>query len=265
MRAANSNLMDMKLYRGDSIPRPVLSADRKVRGKTFAKHFCGTGLMAKFGDGGLHSLVRGKSMRQIAEEHIGYVAGQPSEKLALHSPMLSFSSSQERAFEFLERSEKKRLRLEECPFEDATHFLWELEVGLPAPVQPGLYHIEYKADPAHCTEIVERQLHLGIETYDLNGNPHPFSAALGSVVAMNYAAADTSRHQAELIDAVAFLQEDRPGADTGVLANARERARRDFEWLLYPTDPLDGSGGPPSAAFMMNKHLSVSACYHLQA
>lgn len=255
----------MKLYRGDSLPSQVLSADRKVRGKTFAKHFCGSGLMAKFGDGGFHSLVRKKSMRQIVEEHIGYVTGQPSEKLALHSPMLSFSSCRGRAFEFLERRKKKRLRLVQCSFEAATHFCWELDVGLPAPSKPGLYHIEYNADPVHCIEIVERQLRQGLETESQDGNPHPFMSALGSVVAMNHAAADMGLHCADLVDAVEFLREDRSGADASVLANARRRAERDREWLLYPADPIDGGTCPPSACFMMNKHLSVSACYCLQS
>lgn len=265
MLDANPNLIVMKLYRGDSIPSQVLSANRKDRGKTFAKHFCGTGLMAKFGDNGFHSLVQGKSMRQIVEEHIGYVTGHPSEKLSLHSPMLSFSSCRDRAFKFLERSEKKRLRLVECGFEDATHFLWELDVELQAPSEPGLYHVDYKSDPVHCVEIVERQLRQGLETEAQDRDPYPLMLALGNVVAMRHAAADRGRHRADLIDAVEFLRGDRLGADPSVLANAREKAERDREWLLYPADPMVDGTGPPSACFLMNKHLSVSACYYVQA
>lgn len=255
----------MKLYRGDSLPSVVISAERKVRGRTFARYFCGNGLMAKFCDGGFHSLVRGKSTRQIVEEHIGYVTGQPSEKLALHSPMLSFSSSRERAFVFLERSEKKRLKLVECRFEEASHFLWELDVELPAPSMPGLHHIEYNADPVHCREIVERQLRLGLEAEAQDADPLRFMEALGAAIALGHAAADASVHRAELINALEFLGGDRPNADAIVLANARERAERDLEWLLYPKDPMDDGTGPPSARFMMNKHLRVSACYRLPA
>jgi hypothetical protein len=221
--------------------------------------------MAKFGDGGAHSLVRGKSTRQIVEEHIGYVAGRPSERLALHSPMLSFSSSRDRAFAFLERSEKKRLKLIECAFEDASHFLWELDVELPKPSPPGLYHLEYKADPVHCRDIVERQLRRGLEIEAQDGNPYPLMSALGTGIATGYAAADVTIHRAELIEALEFLREDRPNADASVLANARQRAERDLEWLLYPTDPMEDGTGPPSARFTMNEHLSVSTCYRLPA
>lgn len=119
-------MSNMKLYRGDSLPSQVRSADRKSRGRTFAQYFCGNGLMAKFADGGHSYLVSGKELRQLVEEHIGYVVGAASEELSLHSPLLSFSESRERAFAFLERREKKRQNLVECNFEDATHFLWDL-------------------------------------------------------------------------------------------------------------------------------------------
>jgi hypothetical protein len=204
-------------------------------------------------------------MRQIVEEHIGYVTGHPSEKLYLHSPMLSFSSSWDRAFKFLERSEKKSLRLVECGFEDATNFLWELDVELPAPSEPGLYHLQYKSNPVNCIEIVERQLRQGLETKAHGGNPYPLMSALGNIVVMKHAAADQSQHLADLIDAVEFLRGDRLGADPSVLSNARKKAARDLEWLLYPADPMDDGSGPPNAHFMMNKHLSVAACYYVQS
>src|SRR4051812_16112083 len=97
------------LYRGDSLPSNVLSATRKVRGKTFADHFCGSGLLAKFASGGRSRLLAGKDLRQLVEEHIGYADKSAAELLALHSPMLSFSTSSDLAFAFCERSENKRL------------------------------------------------------------------------------------------------------------------------------------------------------------
>lgn len=253
----------MRLYRGDSLPPQVLSVDRKVRGRTFAEYFCGNGLMAKFADGGFSGLVRGKGTRQIAEEHIGYVASEISERVALHSPMLSFSASRDRAFAYLERNKKRQLRLVECQFEDATHFLWELDIDLPEPSEAGLFHLEYTANPVHCVEIVERQLRHGIEAQAREGNLQPLLFAMGSAIAVGHAAADASLHHADLIDAVEFLRDDRPGSDARVLGNARARAERDFEWLLYPADPMPDGAGLPDARFMMNQHLMVSACFCL--
>lgn len=257
----------MKLYRGDSLPHVVLTASRKSRGKTFADYFCGNGLSAKFGDRGHSDLLRGKSLRQLVEEHVGYIVSSdpkkptPSERLALFSPMLSFAPSRDRAFEFAERNEKKRLNLEECPFENATHFVWELDVDLPtAATSPGVFEFIYYADPHNCRDIVERQLGEGIAEISNGGAATNLMAALGSAFAMGHAEADASPHFARLIDATTILADDRHGADPVVLERARKFATRDDEWLLYPSDPMpDGCG--LSATFVMNMHLKVAGTY----
>jgi adenine-specific DNA methylase len=61
----------MKVYRGDSIPKQVENVAREDRGRTFADHFCGTGLMAKFADGGSSKLLRGKDLIHMILSHVG--------------------------------------------------------------------------------------------------------------------------------------------------------------------------------------------------
>jgi adenine-specific DNA methylase len=61
----------MKVYRGDSIPKQVENVAREDRGRTFADHFCGTGLVAKFADGGSSKLLRGKDLIHMVLSHVG--------------------------------------------------------------------------------------------------------------------------------------------------------------------------------------------------
>jgi hypothetical protein len=75
----------MKLYRGDSIPKHVQDVVRDDRGRTFADHFCGTGLMAKFADGGSSKLLRGKELIHMILSHVGYERGQPEQEFSYRS------------------------------------------------------------------------------------------------------------------------------------------------------------------------------------
>lgn len=250
----------MKLYRGDSIPRKILSTQPASRGRTFAKHFCDNGLMAKFADGGQPILLAGKDLRQLVEEHVGYTRGSQAEKLSRRSPMLSFSSSNKCAFGYSERRNRRRIRLENCDFLDATHFVWELRIDLPKPSRPGLYEFQYFFDPKHCQEIVDLQVQKAHKIWDSTGNFDPLATALAPQIVIREGLSDKSTHLACLIDVKEFLKEDREASNPEILALARQRAIRDKEWLLYPSDTMPNGQGL-SARFVMNKDLKVFTHY----
>lgn len=255
----------MKLYRGDSLPSSVVKASRSSRGRTFAGHFCSNGLMAKFADGGSSDLLGGKDLLQLILEHVGYESGSESERLAYRSPLLSFSSSLDCAFTFCERRQEKRDQLVPCLFEDATHFIWELDVD-PAECQTvGLYMLEYESDPINCLSITGRQINDGMVSAAESGDCRLLLSALASSIVQTYTLVDTEPHSAALIDVVRYIEYQRSsgglaGRDQHLLTNACQRASRDEEWLLYPMDPMpDGCGF--SARFSMNKHLRPLAWF----
>jgi len=67
----------MRLFRGDSLPARILSTNGRNRGRTFAEHFCGNGLMAKFSDGGTSRMLKDHDLFDLVISHIGYDLGQP--------------------------------------------------------------------------------------------------------------------------------------------------------------------------------------------
>jgi len=249
----------MKLYRGDSVPRCVTSSSSHGRGRTFAEFFCGNGLMAKYSQGGRPEMLAGKDLLQLVVEHVGYTPGTVSAELAYHSPMLSFTSSLERAFAFCERTEKKRLRLEGCPFEQATHFIWELDIELSPTSSIGLYHLVYEADPANCREITEEHIRRGLIEEATTGNIHALASGIRDLLAQQHAASDEAHHHAMLVDVRRYVEHERLDGrlatrDQQLVGNCLERSRRDREWLLYPMDPMpDGYG--LSGRIWMNRYL----------
>lgn len=247
------NLTRVKLYRGDSLPSPVRSASGRARGRTFADLFCGTGLIAKFGDGGSSELLQGKDLLDIVLCHVGYDVGQSEQALADYSPLISFSEDPEKAFDFSERTGKKGL--EECVFENATHFVWELNRELPPPLEPGRYRFTYRADSTNCRTLVQAQFQRGLAREAVTGKPDLLAKALMNGYATIYAGMDESEHYAELIDVVTYARtQDTAQRERRLVKNTLARSSRDREWLLYPQDPMpDGFGF--SAVFSMNRHL----------
>jgi hypothetical protein len=83
-------------------------------------------------------------------------------------------------------------------------------------------------------------------------------------IAGAYADADQHEHYAEIIDIVAFVTaRDVSGYDQQLVRNTLERATRDYEWLVYPMDPMpDGPGY--SGRLAMNKHLNVFRCFRMK-
>jgi hypothetical protein len=252
----------MKLYRGDSLPPNVVQAPARARGRTFANHFCGNGLMAKFADGGSSWLLRGRDLLGLTLAHVGYDLGTPEQELHDHSPLISFSVGVETAFRFSDRTQRKDLA--PSNLDEASHFMWQLDVELSRPLEPGRYALRFQSDPVNCEAIVEEQLHRGLQTQATTGDMDLIGQALMDAAAMEYARADETEHYAELIDVVPFVVAKSPrDGSNRLVENTVARATRDREWLLYPMDPMhDGPGY--SARFPMNKHLSVSGCFKIR-
>ncbi len=175
----------MKFYRGDSLPSQIRSVGRKDRGRTFAEHFCGNGLMSKFADGGSWTLLRGMELLDMILSHVGYQCDQPEERFSYRSPFLSFTSDAGAAFDFAERSGKKDV--EECPLEAASYFIWELEIELPCEVEPGRFEFLYKASSTNCRQLIQDQIQRGLELEAQTGNLHPFARGIRNLAAALHA------------------------------------------------------------------------------
>lgn len=245
------NFNRVKLYRGDSLPNPARSTSGRARGRTYPDLFCGSGLIAKFS--GTSTLLQGKDLLDIVLCHVGYDVGQSEQALADHSPLISFSEDPEKAFDFSERTGKKGL--EECVFENATHFVWELNIELPPPVEPGRYRFTYKAGPSNCWPFIRERFWRGVAREAETANPHDLFSALRDGFGAVYAGMDESEHYAELIDVVTYVKaQDTRQRERRLVENTRVRSSRDREWLLYPQNPMpDGFGF--NAVFSMNRHL----------
>ena len=249
----------MKFYRGDSLPSQIRSVSRKDRGRTFAEHFCGNGLMSKFADSGSWTLLRGMELLDMILSHVGYQCDHPEERFSYRSPFLSFSSDAGTAFDFAERRGKKDV--EECPFEAASYFIWELEIELPYEVEPGRFEFLYKASSTNCLQLIQDQIQRGLELEAQTGNLHTFARGIRNLAAAMHADNDPRQHQAELIDVSRYVQNhDVSGKNPLLVNNTLKRAVHSHEWLLYPTDPM-GNGPGLSSRFAMNRHLRVYRCY----
>jgi hypothetical protein len=121
------------LYRGDSIPRSVRQSSVRERGQTFARYFCGNGLIAQFSDGGSSYLLEGRGLLDLVLAHVGYELGKPEQNLADPSPLISFSECVDSAFR---SSNRKQSVLEPCEFYEASHFIWRLDTTLEAVEKP---------------------------------------------------------------------------------------------------------------------------------
>lgn len=253
----------MKLYRGDSVPKSLTGITREDRGRSFANHFCGSGLMTKFADGGYSRLLDEKEVLDMVLSHVGYSPGESEQEFSYFSPFLSFSEDEDSAFYFAERSGKKNL--EECYIEDATYFIWELDVELLNEIEIGRYQLTYKASSINCIELVSSQIQRGLEHEAATQNIDKLAMGLMNLAAMSYVESGSITHSAELIDVMRYVQNcDTTCSKTRLVNNTLERASCSREWLLYPTDPMiDGRGY--SFRFAMNRHLSVHRCYKVHA
>lgn len=249
----------MKLYRGDSIPSSAKMRPSQDRGRTFVEHFCGNGLMAKFADGGDSKLLQGKSLLEAVLCHVGYDRGYPEQEFAYRSPFISFSANPAVALDFAERT--KRRALEDCLFEDASHFMWELKIDLHQGAEVGRYKFTYKPSSTNCAHLLKEQLHRGIKREDATGDMHLIAQTIMNSAASARADLDGRQHSAELIDVVSYVKgQCGDPHDRRLMENTLSRANRAREWLLYPTTPMaDGPG--VSSRFAMNSYLRVYGTY----
>lgn len=244
------------LYRGDSLPPEVASAGKAHRGSTFANRFATEGLMAKFADLGQSRWAK-LPLPVLVAKHIGYVAGTDDAAVSYHSPMLSFTVSRDRAFQFAERKDGKRRHLAECSLDEATHFVWRLEDVLANLVEPGLFEFEYFASSVNISAFRREA-----EQKVLGGDNSGWTRAVVRGLVQDAVDEDQGRHLAWLIDANAYLAAKSDQIPSENAAIARERAATADEWLLYPRDPMpDGKG--VSARFMPNKHLFADSFYRI--
>lgn len=245
----------MKLYRGDSSLRKIRNRDR---GRTFADSFCGNGLMSKFADGGTSSLLVGKTLFDMVLSHVGYESGQPEQSFSFRSPLLSFTEDLEEAINFVNRTGKKNL--EECLLEDASYFVWELDIESFEEESAGHYKFKYKASSVNCRDFVVSQIQRGASQFQ-TGDGRDFAKGIMNAIVLGYADQDNRDHFAELVDVVKFVENySHVKTDSALLVRTLERAKRSKEWLLYPTDPTEDGFGV-SSRFLMNEYLKVYKCY----
>lgn len=171
------------LFRGDSIP-PAGGGGVDHRGRTFADHFCGNGLMARYADWGRSRDMVGRDLVQIVLEHVGFDRGQEETYRADHSPLLSFSTLPDTGMRFANRRLKA---LEECNFEEATCFIWRFTPTITESNQPGAYFFRYQADPKNCRKLVGEKLRRGIDRVLAAGDDLAFGKALGDEIALKCA------------------------------------------------------------------------------
>ena len=246
----------IELFRGDSLPSTVLNQSSANRGRTFANHFCGNGLLARFADGGSSSLLEDKELLDYVLAHVSYERKTP--EFARHSPLISFSKSRDTAFKFTNRRQRE---LEECTFDLATHFLWRFNFPLGEMLEVGRYGFVYQSDPQNCRELVRKWIDRGMRKEAETGDMKGLAEAVSSLGGMWHSHCDTSNHYAEVIDVYTFVSNaDSSSRNEQLVKNTLERSKRDQEWLVYPKDPMPDRRGY-SARLTMNKHLSVDSCY----
>jgi hypothetical protein len=205
-------------------------------------------------------MLHGKDELQLVLEHVGYNPNTGAATLSYRSPMLSFCPDPDKALEYANR---KRRELTACELEEASHFVWRLDVDHASlkQMRPGCYELAYKSDPKNCIAIIGRQLQANLRHEAATGDAVPLAKAVGGALGAGHASRDVDIHQARLFHVSEFVSaSDFSKRDRTVIQNTLERAKRDDEWLLYPCDPMpDGKG--VSARFLMNEMLSVHASY----
>lgn len=234
------------LYRGDSLPKPVLTADAKHRGRTFAEYYVTEGLLAKAADGGRSSDLN-RPLEQLVAVHVGYRTTNDRETYAAyHSPLISFSTEPTAAWHFLDRTEKNSF--EPCRFDEATHFMWKLTSARARLVSPGRYRLEYRASTKNVDRFRE-ELVGAVHAGNLTALPR----ALATQIVHGYVQADSRMHIADLVDVPAFLQTvdaSQHRIDEELLERARTFGNKWAEWLLYPMDVEEGLIGYSSRFFL---------------
>jgi hypothetical protein len=208
--------------------------------------------MARYADEGQTSYLIDLDIIDLVLVHIGYDPHGWEAPLAYHSPLISFSTSRDRALKFANRRNKK---LEQCNFENATYFLWRFEPIVEATDNNGIYKFQYFADPINFESIVLGKIDRGSQELSLTDHIENMAKAVGELLAQNHSKHDTSIHIAYLIDVQEYLKHiDLSKYNNRLANNTLARSNRDIEWLVVPYDPLPNGNGR-SARIHLNRHL----------
>jgi hypothetical protein len=247
--------MNLTLFRGDSVPKTV----RDQKGRTFPDFYKTEGLMARSCQSNYPADLF-KPLAFLVAAHIGYEAGGEIEaRINAYSPFLSFAKERDHAWHFLDRTGKKEF--EKCPLEQATHFLWRLDLDLDAlpEVEPGCYEFVYRAS----TRNVDRFRDEKIKQVNAGDESAIISAVVMQLV-HGHVAADMSDHRARVIDPVRYLASAPPSVVPAALRDrAIELARKWSECLIYPMDAPGPTGF--SARFTLNDCLDFDSFYRVPA
>lgn len=240
------------LYRGDSLPQPVLTVNAKHRGRTFAEYYVTEGLLAKAADGGRSNDLR-RPLEQLVAIHVGYRTTNDSESYAAyHSPLISFSAEESAAWHFLDRTAKRTFS--PCQLDNATHFMWKLSSVQARLISPGHFRFEFSASTKNVDRFREE---LVGAVYD--GDLSKLPQALATQIVHGYVQRDPGTHVADLVDVETFvgkLNSTRHDINPEVLSRAREFGSRWKEWLLYPMDVEPGLQGF-SSRFSLKDNLDL--------
>lgn len=259
MLILKNEMLIRPLFRGDALPTKVYShTDPRHRGSTFANYFDSEGLMAKFCDGGQSKWMK-KPLAYLVAAHVGFIKkGEPKEwseevRISNHSPFISFSESEETAFDYMDRSGKAEF--EHCHLEEATHFMWKLSNVNACEIAPGHFRFTYKASIETVKHLLEDQAQR-IDVSTEMGQNALLTRVLPKAIVASNTQADKSDHLAELIEVSTFLRNsDVSMIDPNVLNRALHFGDTTKEWLLFPTDPF--SGGGYNSRFTLNKHIAL--------
>lgn len=247
------------LYRGDYGPK-----DDKRRGQTYIKQAVGSGLIAKFSDGGSSELLGGRDLLGQVLAHVGYDLGEPEQLFSYRSPLLSFSDSLESALKFMNRDQEV---LEKCEdYYEAAYFVWRLNVTLRDEIEPGRYAFKYRANPVHCLDIIRNRFNQEWQKTCAGGSWRGQAYVLGHLITTAHASLDKQEHYAEIIDVVKFVAAKEPevtDCSRKLLENTLIRATRDREWLIYPMDPMP-EGISYSGSLWLNENLSPFLFFKIQ-
>lgn len=249
----------MILYRGDSLPDP---SKERTRGKTYAEHFCGNGLMAKFADGGTSELIKNRSLLDYILSHVGYEQERSDKLFSYYSPMISFSADEDIATGYFKARAGKKKQFVPCEFYEANHFVFEFNFDAdPIPTIPGLYFFTFKTNSVNCREFNEIQLKHGLIKEAEEGDSSLLGNAILNNIVAGIADKDEKTHLAFIFDVFKFVSnQDTSHQKEKLVKKTLERAEKDKEWLLYPCDPMNEGLGV-SAKFPMNEHLRVHSYF----
>lgn len=222
------------LYRGDSIPTLGTVSDKEQKYKDFLTYVLSDGLMTRsFGTGKLSDL--NNSLCELVSHHCC--------KLETYerSVFLSFTTSEETANAFMSTENNAEFQI--CSFQEASHFIWKLELKDLSPVKNGVFSYTY------VENVDNFQRHSPSVLTQRGFDPK----ALATYIVHQKIKEEPRKHSALVIDVNTFLKTcnlNNPNVKQAIQSSEHEK-----EWLIFPTDPLAGGGF--EGRLFLSKNLSI--------